>query len=319
MAKHKFPKMLKEYKLHKLMFDLSSEDYHGIAGTYSSSQFKDLLDDDTIFIKKYIEKTIEREEVPAFSVGTYFHTGVLEPHKLTMDCAVYPGKVRRGSEWDKFKAQAGNKTIVTPTQVDQAERLMASVRDSPIAMGYVERGVPEVSLFTEIVIAGGLIYAPKFSKLLTSNGWAECEEFYVPHKTDVKLIVKVRADSLGDDFILDLKSTTGNARSQASMRQKISHYQYDLSASLYLDMFSLVKGFQMTDFIWTFASKDFFNCQSYKASEANIRVGRAKYMRALVKLADLMANGFKTYDHLGMLEPLQHELENLKERDTDLL
>ncbi len=322
-TKHKFPKMLEEmeYKLHKVMFDLTSEDYHGIEGTYSSSQFKDLVDGSgRLFIKKYVEKSIPREDIPAFGTGTYFHTGTLEPHKLTVDCKVYDGKVRRGAAWEEFQAEHKGKTIITSGQREQAERLITSVKDSPIAMGYIVRGKPEVSLFTELAIVWGGIYAPEFGKELTPDGWRDSAVNidFKRAKPMTKLVIKVRADSIGDEFILDLKSTTGDAESESAMRSKLSYYQYELSAALYLDMFSLVKP-ELEDFLWTFASKDFHNSKTYVASKENIRVGRAKYMRAILKLVDLMNNNWEIPDSLGVLEPLQHELEHLKERDTDLL
>lgn len=304
------------YKLHSLIRNLPIEAYHGNAGSWSSSQFKDALDDMDLFIKKYIQKVIARESNAAFDIGTYFHTGVLEPHKLKFDCIVYPGKVRRGKDWDKFKVKHQSKAIVTQSQKDQAEGLVRCVKASPIAQGYLV-GTPEVSLFTEIAILSGNIYAPYFNVVLTRDGWQHLD-YAMSFKKAFKMIVKVRADMLGDTFISDLKSTTGNARSNKSMREKISHYQYDLSASLYLDMFSLVKP-ELQEFAWIFASKDFFNSRTYTASETNIRVGRAKYMKAMLRMADYAAGGWQSVDYLDQLEPLPYELEHLKERDTDLL
>lgn len=316
----RFPKAMPEYKLHTLIEDMASETYHGISGTYSSSQFKDLLDDEVTFHKKYVEKSIEREEVPAFSVGSYFHTGVLEPHKLDLEYAVYQGKVRRGAEWDTFKTKHDGKAIVTSNQRDEALRLVDSVNKSSVAMSYVKRGKPEVSLFVSLWVKGGEIYAPIYNKRLDRKyGWTDFDVVTAKFKDAVKLVVKVRADSLGDDFVLDLKSTSGNARSERSMRSKVSYYNYDLSASLYLDMFSLEAGKPIEDFIWTFASKDYYNCKSYRASETNRMIGRAKWMQAVVKLADCLGNEWDIPDVLGTLEPEYFQLEYLNEKDSDLL
>lgn len=300
---------------HKLLADLHIDAYHGMTGTYSSSQFKDLLDDEDVFIQKYIKKTIAREESAAFDIGSYFHTGVLEPHKLKMDCVVYPGKVRHGKEWEKFKLKNKNRTIVTQSQKDQAEGLVRAVKDSPVAQEFLD-GDPEVSLITEINIHEGRIYAPHYGKVLTINGWEDgpkkrFDKAYV-------IFVRVRADMLGETYISDLKSTTGNARSKQEMRQKISYYQYDLSASLYVDMFSLLRP-KIERFVWIFASKDLFNSRSYEASENNMKVGRAKYMKAMLKLGDCASNNWASVDYLDMLEPLPHEMEHLIERDRDLL
>ena len=320
--KHRFPKALPESPpLHTIISDLNQEEYHSTSGTFSSSQFKDLLEDEEIFVNKYIRKTVEKEHIPAFDVGTYFHTGVLEPHKLTKECIVYEGKVRRGERWDAFKAKHKGKVILTPSQRDSSVRLIEAVQDSPVAMGYVERGKPEISFFCEILIYGGEIYAPNYGVKLTRAGWVEGELDRAEAKKATRLVVKVRADSLGEeyDFILDLKSTTGNARSANSMRTKISYYHYDLSASLYLDLFSLAAGKVIDTFIWTFASKDMHNCKSYKASLSNVLVGRAKYMKAMLTLASLQSSDWQIADSLGILEPQSFELEHIRESEADLL
>lgn len=304
-------------RLHKLIRDMASNDYHGLRYTYSSTQFKDLLDDEDIFIKKHIKKEMEREESPAFDVGTYFHTAVLEPQKLKLECTVFPGKIRRGEAWETFKANNAGKTIVTQQQQDQALGLVKAVKASPVAQGYLV-GEPEVTLMVEIAIYQGEIHAPHFGKLLSKDGWITSRLTEKQYEKAHIIFVKVRADMLGETFVSDLKSTTGNAKSNKIMREKISYYNYDLSASLYLDMFSLVRP-DVQEFIWIFASKDVLNSKSYRASETNIKVGRAKYMHAMVKMADCAKNNWQSVDYLDELEPLPYELEWLKEKDRDLL
>lgn len=314
-TKTKVKKTKMTYKLHRLIEGMPIAEYHSTPKTFSSSQFKDLLDDEDVFIKKHIEKSIEREESDAFDIGTYFHTGILEPHLLKKECVVYPGKVRRGKDWDAFKAKNKGKAIVTQLQKDQAEGLVRAVKNSPVAQDFLD-GTPEVSLFTEIAIHGGKIYAPYFGKELTIEGWVDGPKKKIPGAHSI--VVKTRADMLGDSYISDLKSTTGNAKSNKSMREKISYYHYDLSASLYLDMFSLLMP-DVNDFYWIFASKDLLNCRTYRASVLNKKVGRAKYMKAMLKMADCASNNWQSVDYLDTLEPLPHELEYLKERDIDLL
>lgn len=300
-------------KHHSLIRGLDINEYHQKLGGYSSSQFKDLLDDEDVFIAKHIEKTIGREESAAFDVGTYFHCGILEPHKLNVDCVVFPGKIRRGKDWEVFKEKNKSRTIVTESQKEQAEGLVRAVRNSPVAQDYLD-GEAEVSLLTKIIVSCGQIYAPYFAKRLTRTGWVKD----LTKVEGFEMTVKVRADMLGDAYISDLKSTTGNAKSNRSMRDKISHYHYDLSAALYMDMFSLLNP-RIREFVWIFASKELFNSKSYRASPKNILVGRAKYMKAMIKMADCAANDWKSFDYLDMLEPLPFELEYLVERDTDLL
>jgi hypothetical protein len=298
-----------------LIYDMSSQEYHSKAGTYSSSQLKYLLEDPEIFYKKYVTKEIEREENPVFDVGTYFHTSILEPEKIKTECTVFEG-IRRGKEWEKFKEDNKGKAIITKTELEQATNLTAAVKNSPIAMGRLERGSPEVSAFEELFISRGEIFST-CGMLLGRYGWEDTK--LKPGKDQIPLTLKVRADLLAETFILDLKSTTGNTKNEFNMRASISKYQYDLSAALYLDIFTLATGKVISEFIWTFASKDVGNSKSYMATDENIQVGRAKYKKALLKLADCIAEDWKFEDTLGTLAPNIWELEYIKPKGADLL
>lgn len=302
--------------LGKLVGDMSSADYHGLSGTFSSSQLKDLLDDPEYFHKKHIEKSVERVSIPAFDVGTYFHCAVLEPDKLGDDCAVFDG-IRRGKVWDEFKETNSGKTIITASEKTQADGLVKATLASPIAMNRIKRGTPEVSTFSEVLVDGSTVYAKGGELELGKYGWVKAKDKI--SKKAVTIILKVRADLLADEYILDLKSTTGNAKSVSLMRKKISDYNYDLSASLYLDIFSLATGRTLDQFLWTFASKDFYNCKTYMASSDNVLVGRAKWKKAVVSLAEGIDTNWEFEDSLGVLEPNQWEMEYLKERPEDLL
>jgi hypothetical protein len=309
--------------LNKIIYDMSSDEYHGWPDTYSSSQFKDALDDEELFFKKYIEKSIARDQTGALDIGTYFHCGVLEPHKLKDECAVFSKPVRRGASWDVFKKEHDGKVILTPKQKEQAESLIKCVQDSPIAMSYIERGKPEVSTFVELAVLGREIFSGSGSLVLSQEGWVS-SELGGSMKKDlakkaVRLVVKTRADCFGKDFILDLKSTTGNAKSEKKIKDTISYYNYDLSAALYLDIFSLATGRDYRDFIWTFASKDYFNSRSYRASESNIMIGRAKYTKALIRIAEGIKSNWVFNDYLAVVEPNHYEFEHLSQSETDLL
>lgn len=303
--------------IHRLVKDLPSHHYHGLAGTWSSSQFKDILDDEELFIRKYIKKEIPREEREVFDTGTYFHTAVLEPQKLKEEIAVYEGSRRFGDKWNKFREKHANKVIITTSQKEQGDRMIAAVKSSPTAGIYLD-GNPEVSLFVELYIWRGRIYSAEFGKVLGKEGWQSAKTPKEVVSKGHRVVVKVRADCLNDRFVSDLKSTSGNARSEHGVRTTVSKYKYDLSAALYLDMFSLVVP-TVQDFIWIFASKSTHNAQSWRASRDNILVGRAKYSRAMVKMADCAAANWELVDCLREAEPMPHEREWLIERETDLL
>lgn len=305
-----------KHLLNKLITDMSSNEYHSTPNTYSSSQLKTMLEDSELFYKKYISKTIEKEEMAAFDIGTYFHTAVLEPQLLKEECKVWNG-IRRGKEWEKFKEANKNKAIITKSEVSSAERLIEAVNNSSLTSGLLKRGKPEVSTFVKIKLWEGLIYAPDYDLRLTKLGWDYAKR--IP-KGGVDLVIKVRADLLGDDFILDLKSTSGNVKAEYAIKNKISDYSYDLSASLYLDIFSLVLKKPMRKFIWTFVSKDLGGLKNWEASERNVLIGRAKYMKALRGIEDGIRNKWEFTESVSTLEPNHFELSYLSdESDLDFL
>lgn len=304
------------YKLSTPIFDMASEEYHSTKGTYSSSQLKDLLDDPEIFYEKWIAKTVEKKTMDAFDVGTYFHTAVLEPHNLNKECVVYPGR-RVGQEWEAFKQKHKGKAILNLSMEREAKALVANIKKSSITMNRLKKCKPEVSIFVELYITGGEVYVPSGNLILSKTGWVPFTG-KIP-KGGVPIIVKVRADALGPDFILDLKSVRGNVKSQKSMMGVVSRYGYDLSAALYLDIFSAGLGIKMKHFIWSFVSKDFFNARSYRASERNILIGRAKWKKAIIELAHGIANEWHFDDFLGILEPEYYQLEYLNEGYESIL
>lgn len=293
--------------------ELSSEQYHGIAGVYSSSQLKD-CEDPEYFHKKYISKEVEKVHIPAFDVGTYFHTALLEPDKLQTECAVFTG-IRRGGAWDAFQAANAGKAIITDSEYKVALGLIKAVQDSPVSMGRLKRGDPEVSAFIKLKVLGTSVYAVTWGKVLGKYGW---EDSKIPAK-GVEVWVKVRADLLGEDFILDLKSTTGNCKDGNALRKKVADLQYDLSASLYLDIFSAAKQRILSNFIWTFSSKDYFNARSYLASQDMILIGRAKWKKAVIQLAEGIESNWKFEDSMGILTPPAWEYDYLREQASDLL
>jgi hypothetical protein len=112
---------------------------------------------------------------------------------------------------------------------------------------------------------------------------------------------------MGDDFIFDLKSTTGDCRDAFLISSKISNYSYDLSASLYLDIFSIVTGRDYKSFIFCFASKDVGNTQCYVASKDNVKIGRAKWTKAILKIVENIKNDWKFKEELLIIEPSHYE------------
>jgi hypothetical protein len=302
----------------QLIFDLPNLDYHGAENTFSSSQLKTMLEDPEVFYKKYVTKEVERETISAFDVGTYFHTAVLEPEKLHEECAVFTGGIRRGKEWDDFKAANGARAIITKSEKETADKLIAAIKGSPICMGFLESSKAEVSAFIEVYVFDGEVYSIRENTayMLVSVGWVPSLDIDLDSLKEfaTKLILKTRADALGigTGVISDLKSTTGNCKNAYEMQGKVNSYQYDLSAALYLDVFSMASNEDYHTFVWLFASKDLGNARAYRATDKNIMVGRAKWKKAVVDLAYYINNNWTFTDSLGEIGPSVYALEWLE-------
>jgi exodeoxyribonuclease VIII len=300
--------------------EMTSEEYHGTMGTFSSSQLKTMLEDPEVFYKKYITKEVKKESNSAFDVGTYFHTSLLEPEKVEDECAIYPGPIKRGKEYDAFCETHKGKLILSKTEKESADKLIKAVKESPISMEYLKTSKPEVSAFVELFVMDKEVFSFRDGACycLMASGWCQTSLDYEPEdikEFGVSLVIKVRADALGQGtgVISDLKSTTGNAKKPHEMQQKVTAYQYELSAALYLDIFTMASGEDFHTFVWLFASKDMGNARAYKASDKNIMVGRAKWKKAVTELAKYVSNGWAFVDEIGELHPPQFSLEWLQE------
>lgn len=131
----------------------------------------------------------DRTDTKALSLGRAIHMAVLEPDAFLHEVAVYPGKVRRGKEWDAFQAENVHKQIITKSDMHVCESVAAAVSAHRVAAEYFSEGTPEVSVY-----------------------W-----------NHMGFAMKSRVDWLRDDMIVDLKSARditpgGFARAAASMQ-----------------------------------------------------------------------------------------------------
>lgn len=303
-----------------LLTDLTSEEYHGMTGTYSSSQLKTILEDPEAFYKKYITKETPKLSGAHFDMGTYFHTAMLEPHLLEKECAVYEGGIRNGAKWTEFQQANKGKAIITLKEKEVCEKMITAVRACKISMDYLNNSTPEISMFVELYVMDKEVFAFRDDVCyeLTSIGWVPSSgEFEEEQIKDFGVVVpvKVRADALDivHGAISDLKSTTGDATKKPDVKRSIATYQYDLSTALYLDIFTVGTGELFDTFIWIFASKELGNARPWKASMKHVMVGRAKWKYAVVKLAKYISNGWDFTPELEEIGPQSYDLEWLSD------
>lgn len=311
-------------ELFKLV-DISNEEYHKQRGEdehyYSSSQLKD-MEDPEVFYKKYITKEIARKEIPAFDIGTYFHTAILEPDKLDEECAVYMGAQRKGKVWKAFKEEHAGKAIITKSEHAKAMNLINGFKASALSEGIYSGGKAELSLFVEYwvhfetqaiyLLVNGNIYT------LDETGWMQVDSAPAPL---VKIRIKVRGDYIQETagHLADLKSTTGNPKDAKSIKDKVRNYWYDMSASLYVDAFNAYALYtygeeKFKDFYWSFATKDNPICQHYRCTSTMFSLGRAKYKKAIIDLAKFSSKGWEFEEEIISLDPAPFEVAEWSEQ-----
>jgi hypothetical protein len=302
--------------------NMSNADYHKIDSenfSVSSSQLKDMLADPEVFYRKYITREVEKESAPAFDIGTFFHTAVLEPEKLNTECVVYSG-VRRGEKWEAFKEANKHKAIIINTEYENAKKIITAVQNSNVAMGLLSGGKAEVSCFVKLYVSPYFVFTVINGEnfILGRGGW---EAYNKDLPQTVEITAKVRADYIKPECseVSDLKSTSGNTKDMFEMKRKVSLYGYDMSAAFYLDMFSAGYGKQFSKFHWIFASKDIGNCQCYTAGVKNIMIGRAKWSKAILDLASFVKSGWKFEEKLEVLEANVYEQEWIAPKGEELL
>lgn len=252
---------------------ISNEDYHDDREFISSSGLKMVLNDPRKFYKEYIlNEGVKGSSNPAFDFGSYVHCAILEPDMLDKEFAIFDGVQKRGKTYEECVSKNEGKTIISRVQASNAQKLIDAFNEATVVIG------PQ-----------GHDKEVKVSSFY-SGGYAE--QTCTAEIEGIK--VKVRSDYRKefDDFgsINDIKTTGDNIDTAKSAERVCSIYDYDLSAALYVDIFSTVTG-KPHDFYFTFLSKKNGECRMYKASEQMLAKGREKYMEAIGKLKEARESG----------------------------
>ena len=247
---------------------ISNAEYHGDRRFLSSSGLKLLLEDEYAFRDKYIYGNYTSEENSAFSFGTYVHTMLLEPHLLPYETAIYRDSAqRRGNLWNRFKEANAGKTIITATEAESAEKMWSNY-----------------------------LRLPKSQQLI---GGGRSEETYAGEILGVP--VKVRFDSIGDGYGLDVK-TTSMPCDLRSLQQTIDKYDYALSAALYMEVAKMC-GANAKIFYFLFANKKTHDITLVETSPGFLEQGREQVYKALEKYQSLKLRGF--FDDTPLLKIIE--------------
>jgi len=183
--------MNKKQILQKLKID---EDYYGDFGKQflSNSDISKLLDDPLNLHKPY-------KASPAFLIGGYFHTCILEPNKIDK-YKVVKSSTRNTKA---YKDVAGGELCLLQHEVDMIELMREKVMDNDICRDLIQEGNVE--------------YEVPMIKEMFGQTW------------------KGKADIVNHDekLIIDLKTTADISKFQYSAKK----YNYDSQAYIYSKLF----------------------------------------------------------------------------------
>ena len=228
---------------------LSNDKYHAEKDHLSSSNLKMLLKDTDKFYKEKILGEGEPLKGAFLDEGNYAHTLILEPHMVNEEYVFFEGNRKAGKIWKAFEAEHkdSGKIILSAAQKLKVENWVESYKKRPEAIDLVKNSNKEFSLFSDML--------------------------GVP--------LKVRADIINVDkgFIADIK-TTASDPDVDTFGFTVEQYGYDLSAALYVDLFSrrYEKDF---DFYFIVLGKRTQTCEVFKASDLTLGKGRKKVMNAI--------------------------------------
>ena len=100
--------------------------------------------------KDYKEDTGRLPSQDVLDLGQALHMAILEPYRFDMTVVPFTGKVRRGKDWEAFKAEHEGKIILKASDYQNTLDMASAVFDNPRARALVEaEGVCEQPVFWE--------------------------------------------------------------------------------------------------------------------------------------------------------------------------
>lgn len=269
--------------------ELSNEEYHGSFGT-SSSQLKKLIEKTPAHLD--YDRRHPQESTKNMHLGTAMHTLVLEPENFDKEVAVMPilnlrtnaGKAEKAA----FDAENAGKTIITQSQLEQAQAMAAAVKEHPIASILLQDVVTESSVYW----------------------WYKSMD--PDDDTRYKEMLKVRPDALGrsHNVIIDLKSTSDG--SYTGFIKAIQNFYYHVSAAMYLEGVNQCKPLLQEMGHWCYKKFVFICVENvapylvsvYELSPEYIEIGKLHYRRALQRLRDGRESDWPGFpDEVRVIEP----------------
>tara|TARA_R100000231_G_scaffold70872_2_gene56040 strand:- start:2086 stop:2856 length:771 start_codon:yes stop_codon:yes gene_type:complete len=225
------------------IFSKSDAEYYGDKNFITNSQLGKLAKSPKVLdhYRKY-----GQDDTNALLFGRAMHMAVFEPDKFSEEVIRYEGKVRRGKEWESFKRDNSEKTIISSSEYESIFRMFDKLMSIPRVKDLITDGVPEAV-----------------------NCWQDSETgVYCKGKSD--MIKNVN----GVKMLIDLKTT--QEHNEESFRRSCYKYGYDRQAAFYTD------GFGGDEFWFIVIEKQApYDVGVYMCSSEFIEEGRKKYKKLL--------------------------------------
>ena len=205
--------------------------------------------------KYYKEHLNEKPPTPSFILGTAVHCAVLEPDTFKDRYAVAPQYDKRTKEGKAIWAglEADKKIILSASDYEAVEGMSQSVLTHETAAKLLEKGDPEVTIYTDI------------------EG--------IP--------AKARLDWYRNGIILDLKTTT--AADPESFSRSCANFGYALQNAFYIDCCEAA-GLEAFSFIICAVENSApYLCTAYELDDLSVELGRDHYKKALNRYRECMA------------------------------
>jgi hypothetical protein len=199
----------------------------------------------------------------ALTVGSAFHTLVLEPHLFDPEFFIMD-KFDRRTKTGKQKAHAleseaiaQGKDCISRKNFDMITSMKNVIQSHDVCSSILTGGEPEVSVYVE--------------------------DFH-------GIKVRVRPDYLGKDYIVDLKSCQD--ASPKSFNSDIYRYGWKIQAAFYADVLGMDKFYFLAS-----EKKSPYACQLYLMSEESMAYGRKEYMKAIELWKEYLETGIQSFYH----------------------
>lgn len=265
------------------------------------------------------QEMLHRKETDAMALGTAFHMALLEPERFEAEYAVMDEEKLKGTLvlMEDYKKAAAELEIKGASKMKK-EELKAAIqacndprfkfREDVIADLYGSKTILDAKEMESISGMALSIRAHKGIASLLSRGVAEMSGFWVDPETGI--MCKFRPDWIVHDEkgqiigIVDAKKARD--ASKEGFRRAVTNFGYDLQAAFYVDGMKALTGREVP-FYFAAAEPDapFASC-GYRASEAMIEKGRAKYRAALQILKWCVENqSWPAYQPFGEIEDIE--------------